>query len=134
MRFAFSDEQEQLRRSVRKAVEAGRLDDLGLAGLIVPEAQGGAGLGWVEVAAVMEELGRGLATSSFFATACLGAAALLTGEDHGFLAAIAGGEARATFAHAGQLALDGDRLSGTLRHVVDGDTADLVVVSAADAL
>jgi alkylation response protein AidB-like acyl-CoA dehydrogenase len=134
MRFAFTDEQEQLRRSVRRAVEAGRPDELGLAGLIIAEAHGGAGLGWVEVAAVMEELGRGLAPSRFFATVCLGGAALATGDDHGLLAAIAAGEATATFAHTGELEVSGDRLSGTVRHVVDGDTADLVVVSAGGAL
>jgi alkylation response protein AidB-like acyl-CoA dehydrogenase len=50
--------------------------DLGLAGLAVPEEDGGAGASWREVAVVMEELGRTVApvpyaTSSVFATAML---------------------------------------------------------------
>jgi alkylation response protein AidB-like acyl-CoA dehydrogenase len=136
MRFGFTDEQEALRRTVRRAVERGRVDDLGLAGLIVPEELGGAGLGWVEVVAVMEELGRGIAEAPVFSTVCLGAAALRAGGDPAreLLPAIARGEATATVAHAGRLDVDGDRVSGTVGHVVDGDTADLIVVAAGDAL
>ena len=81
MDFDFTDDQEQLRDAVRKwvdkgysferrhaAVKAGgysqesftELAELGLAGLYVPEANDGMGLGPVEGMVVMEELGRGL--------------------------------------------------------------------------
>ena len=81
MNFDFSDDQEQLRDAVRKwvdrsygferrrdAVKAGGLDraayeelaGLGLAGLYIPEDQGGMGMGPVEAMVVMEELGRGI--------------------------------------------------------------------------
>jgi alkylation response protein AidB-like acyl-CoA dehydrogenase len=81
MDFDFSDDQEQLRDAVRKwvdrsygferrraAVRAGGFDrktygelaELGLAGLYVPEDQGGMGMGPVEAMVVMEELGRGI--------------------------------------------------------------------------
>ena len=81
MDFNFSDDQEQLRDAVRKwvdkgydferrrkAVEAGGFDrsvwnelaELGLAGLYIPEADGGMGMGPVEGMVVMEELGRGM--------------------------------------------------------------------------
>ena len=81
MDFDFSDDQQQLRDAVRKwvdkgydferrrkAVAAGGFDraaynelaELGLAGLYVPEADGGLGMGPVEGMVVMEELGRGI--------------------------------------------------------------------------
>jgi len=81
MDFNFSDDQEQLRDAVRKWVDRsytferrrgitraggferaayGELADLGLAGLYVPEDQGGMGMGPVEAMVVLEELGRGI--------------------------------------------------------------------------
>ncbi len=81
MDFDFSDDQMQLREAVARWVEKGyafdrrrgiaeaggfsseawsELCELGLAGLTVPEAHGGLGLGPVEAMVVMEELGRGL--------------------------------------------------------------------------
>ncbi len=168
MRFAFSDEQVELRRAVRRAVEAHggvgharaligdvaasalghdlalwrRLaDDLGLAGLIAPEACGGAGLGWVEVVAVMEELGGALACTPWFATVALAGAALRVAADDAQQAAlwpaIARGERTATFAACEGVTARTDgagvRLSGNLRHVVDGHRADLLVIAATDA-
>lgn len=78
MDFSFTDEQQQLRHSVREFAaseiapnvmewdEASRLPvelipklgDMGLLGVIFPEAYGGAGLGYVEYASVIEELSR----------------------------------------------------------------------------
>ena len=81
MDFDFTDDQEQLRDAVRKwvdkgytferrnaAVKAGgfsqeaytELAELGLAGLYIPEANDGMGMGPVEGMVVMEELGRGI--------------------------------------------------------------------------
>ncbi|MDB5964205.1 MAG: acyl-CoA dehydrogenase-like protein [Polaromonas sp.] len=81
MDFDFSDDQEQLRDAVRKWVDKGydferrrgitrsggfsreaygELAGLGLAGLYVPEDQGGLGMGPIEGMVVMEELGRGI--------------------------------------------------------------------------
>lgn len=81
MDFDFSDDQEQLRDAVRKYVDkaytfdrrraaekAGGFDtaaytelaELGLAGLYVPEDDGGMGMGPIEGMVVMEELGRGM--------------------------------------------------------------------------
>ena len=81
MDFDFSDDQEQLRDAVRRWVDKGydferrraivkaggfdraayrELADLGLAGLYIPEDQGGMGMGPVEGMVVMEELGRGI--------------------------------------------------------------------------
>ncbi|MBS0283958.1 MAG: acyl-CoA dehydrogenase family protein, partial [Proteobacteria bacterium] len=79
MNFIFTDEQIELRDGVRAFLEGThgpevlrRLDaeggrdpaiwcglvEMGLSGLIVPEAQGGLGLGLVEAALVAVELGR----------------------------------------------------------------------------
>jgi alkylation response protein AidB-like acyl-CoA dehydrogenase len=76
--FTFTDEQKQLRRSVREFSEGEiaphvsewdeashfptellpKLSDMGLLGVIFPEKYGGAGLGYVEYATVIEELAR----------------------------------------------------------------------------
>ena len=112
MRFELSDEQEGLRRSVRRVLDAGGdpWTQLGLGGLL------DAGCGWVEVAAVQEELGRALATSPFFATVGLAGAALRC---------------------AGRVDLLGERTATLVvdpRHVVDGDTAELLIVAGDDAV
>ena len=81
MDFDFTDDQEQLRDAVRKWVDKGysferrrgivkaggfsregytELAQLGLAGLYIPEANDGLGMGPVEGMVVMEELGRGI--------------------------------------------------------------------------
>ena len=54
-------------------------EELGFTSLAIPEAYGGAGLGFVEIAAVMEEMGRALLCAPFFATVCLAATAVLAG-------------------------------------------------------
>ena len=78
MNFAFTDEQNQLRRSIREFAEAEiaphvmewdeasrfpteivpKLADMGLLGVIFPEQYGGAGLGYIEYAVAIEELAR----------------------------------------------------------------------------
>jgi len=94
MDFDFTDEQEQLRDAVRKWVDKGynferrrsiakqggfsrdayaQLAELGLAGLYIPEANGGLGMGPVEGMVVMEELGRGIVLEPFVQTLMAGA-------------------------------------------------------------
>ena len=98
MDFDFTDDQESLRDAVRRWVDKGfgferrhavakaggatravyaELAELGLAGLVVPEAQGGLGFGAVEAMVVGEELGRGLVNAPF-AQGALIAPALLS--------------------------------------------------------
>ena len=50
--------------------------EMGFAGVLVPEAQGGLGLGLVEAGIIQETIGRSLMPSPFFASAVLGARAL----------------------------------------------------------
>ena len=71
---------------------------------MVPERFGGMGLGFVELAILLEQSGRFLLGSPLFATACLATPALLLGhnaalQEH-WLSAIAAGETRATLAFA----------------------------------
>ena len=51
--------------------------EMGLCGILVPEAHGGQGLGAVEAGIVMEEIGRNLTPSPFLSTALLAASALV---------------------------------------------------------
>jgi alkylation response protein AidB-like acyl-CoA dehydrogenase len=98
MDFDFTDDQESLRDAVRRWVDKGftferrhalaqaggksravygELAELGLAGLVVPEAHGGLGQGPVDAMVVCEELGRGLVNAPF-AFAALMTPALLS--------------------------------------------------------
>ena len=90
MDFDFTEDQESLRDAVRRWVDKGftferrhalakaggaaravyaELAELGLAGLAVPEAHGGLGLGAIDAMVVAEELGRGLVNAPFAAGA-----------------------------------------------------------------
>ncbi len=130
MDFAFSPEQEELRRTVRQfldktspesevrrlmATEPGydadvwqrMADELGLLGLAIPEEYGGAGAGFTEVGIVAQEMGRALFCGPFLSTAVLAAGALLESADDAarrrWLPAIAAGELIATVALPGSL-------------------------------
>ncbi|MEO7854839.1 MAG: acyl-CoA dehydrogenase family protein [Rubrivivax sp.] len=168
MDFEFSDEQEQLRDAVRRWVDKGftferrhalakaggktrevlgELNDLGLAGLAVPEAHGGMGFGAVEAMVVMEELGRGLVNAPY-AQAALVAPTLLSGADAKlqgeWLPKIAAGEALVVLAQqeadsryllnkvATTATEQGGQwtLKGVKTVVPAGDEADAYIVSA----
>lgn len=115
--------------------------------LMVPERFGGMGLGFVELAILMEQSGRFLLGSPLFATACLATPALLLGHNEAvkvhWLGAIASGETRATLAFASAPGLDagsvhavavpcpeGWTLNGHYTQVIDGASADLLIVAA----
>jgi alkylation response protein AidB-like acyl-CoA dehydrogenase len=123
--FAFSEEQEELRRSVRRfledkspeaevrrlmettegydpAVWAQMAQQLGLQGLTIPEEYGGSGFSYVELIVVLEEMGRALLCAPYYATVALAANALLVSGDDAakkeFLPGIASGDTIATLA------------------------------------
>jgi len=127
--------------------------ELGFQAITVPEPYGGLGLGYVELAIVLEQMGRQLACSPMFATVGLGLNALLMlandDQKQRLLPGIAEGETTATLAWTGpEAARDGGRwdhsaislevtpcsggycLNGQVRYVIDGDTADLMIVAA----
>jgi alkylation response protein AidB-like acyl-CoA dehydrogenase len=127
MRFSFSEEQEELRRVVRRFLEttspigeARRLMDtpegyepavwkqlsqeLALPGVQIPEAYGGQGFGFVELGIVLEEMGRALYCGPYFASAVLAANVILNAGSEAqkqvLLPGIAAGETIATLAVA----------------------------------
>ncbi len=124
MNLSFTPEQDELRRMVRRLLEAksseadvrramasadgfdpalwAQLAELGLAGLAIPEEFGGAGYGTVEVGIVMEEAGRALLCAPYFSSVVLASTALVESADDELkkelLPQLAIGEARAAVA------------------------------------
>jgi alkylation response protein AidB-like acyl-CoA dehydrogenase len=107
-------------------------DELGLVGLGVPEARGGSGFGIVELAVVLEEIGRANLPSPFLGTVLAALALEEAGAGADLLPALAAGRGTATVSLTGGTApwrfADG-RVTGDLAHVVDGtDARHLVLV------
>lgn len=125
MNFAFSEDQEALRKVVRDflnaksseeavrelmdtedgydaAVWSQMAEQMGLQGLVIPEEFGGSGYGFVELIVVLEEMGRRLLCAPYFSTVVLGAQSLMhSGDDSAkadYLPGIASGETIATLA------------------------------------
>ena len=170
MDFGFSQEQEMLRATARKFFEnectstfvrermaepAGVTDEFwtklaeqGWLGLVYPEEYGGAGLGFVDLTVLMEEMGRFVMPGPFFATTILGGLAILeagsAAQKEEWLTRIAAGEATATLAWTepnvrwdaagvtttARAADGGFVLSGTKLFVPDAHLADVLVVAA----
>jgi len=172
MELEFTDEQLELRDNVRDVLEGqcprslvravyehdadadarvqglwSQITELYWQGVAVPEALGGLGLTYVELAIVAEELGRATAPGPFLATVTQFAPLVLAVGDadaqQRFLAPVAAGERTGTVAFA-----EGDRwelgavhttatrtaegwvLSGAKTTVLDGTTADDIAVIA----
>ena len=121
--------------------------ELGLTGICIPEDQGGLGLGAVEAALVLEEIGRNLTPSPFLTTAVTAARAI-EGTSHAgrWYPGILSGEAVLTLAvdesrhHAPEKsALKAERrgngfvLNGSKQFVVHGNSADMVLTVARTA-
>jgi len=121
--------------------------ELGLTGICIPEAQGGLGLGSVEAALVLEEIGRNLTPSPFLTTAVAGVRAI-QGTAHGdrWYPEILAGKAVLALAidesrrHAPeQTALKAERrgngfvLNGAKQFAVHGNSADMILTVARTA-
>jgi len=169
--FAFSEEQDELRRIVRQflddkssetavreqmdteagydaAVWSQMAEQLGLQGLIIPEEFGGSGYSYIELIVVLEEMGRSLLCAPYFSSVVLAGNTLLhSGDDaakKAHLPGIASGETIAALAlteangrwdEAGITATatasgDGFTIDGEKLFVLDGHTADLIIVAA----
>jgi len=168
MNFGFTEEQDLLRQEVRKLLDAScdgdevrRLGDtpeghskalwkqiaeLGWVGLTIPEAHGGAGLGWVDLVVLLEETGRSLFPSPLLANTIAAKAIAEAGSEAQqarWLPALADGSSIATLAVveasdrpgpdgvalAGEPDGAGFRLSGEKRFAIDAGNADLLVVA-----
>jgi alkylation response protein AidB-like acyl-CoA dehydrogenase len=108
--------------------------ELGLVGLAAPESGGGAGASLAEVFVVLDELGRVLLPSPFASCALIAAIVAECGAADDVLPGLADGSTVAAFVFDDNLRLDGDRVSGTARHVVDGPGADVFAVAIGDEL
>jgi alkylation response protein AidB-like acyl-CoA dehydrogenase len=129
------------------AVETWRsIADMGWAGVIVPEAYGGLGLGYAALGLILEEVGRTLCASPLLGSAAATNALVLAGDEAqkaAHLAALASGGRIAALAvdegprHTPERTAlearrsgDGYVLTGEKRFVLEGAAADLLVVSA----
>ncbi len=171
MYYSFSNEQEEFRHVLRRflddkapptetrkmmATDQGydpviwqQLNDqLGVQGIHIPEAYGGIGFGFVELGIVLEEMGRALLCSPYFASIALAATAILNAgteaQKKALLPDIASGETIATLATTepnGRWDVSGIAttaiatengfvLNGVKSFVVDGHNANLLVVVA----
>jgi alkylation response protein AidB-like acyl-CoA dehydrogenase len=104
MNFAFSEEQEELRKMVRSFLEAKSSEtavreqmetengydaavwsqmagEMALQGLAIPEEFGGQGFSFIELGVVLEEMGRALLCAPYFSSVVLAANALLQSGD-----------------------------------------------------
>jgi alkylation response protein AidB-like acyl-CoA dehydrogenase len=72
--------------------------DVGCAGLLIPESQGGAGASYREAAVVAEEVGRSVAPVPYLGSAVVATAALLEAADVALLKDLAGGTVTAALA------------------------------------
>ena len=118
--------------------------EMGFTATAIPEEYGGLGLGYLELCVIAEELGRSLAPTPFSSSVYLATEAILNlGDDsvkQNFLPGLASGEKIGAFAHSEsntspteaniKCSFSGGTLSGTKIAVVDGDIANVLVVSA----
>lgn len=170
MDFGFSEDQELLQQSARSFLQGeceialvrrlmaepeghapelwAKLAELGWLGLILPEEHGGVGLDFVDLAIVLEEMGRVVLPGPFFSTAVCAASLLLDADADDLVAEtlprIAAGELRATVAWleasgrseaeaiktTWKATPEGFRLDGTKVFVPDALGADLLLVAA----
>jgi alkylation response protein AidB-like acyl-CoA dehydrogenase len=165
LNFDFSEDQKLLQKTARdfltersplsacrSALEAQKADlalwrataEMGWQGAVIPEEFGGAGLGYLELALIAEEIGRALAPIPFGSSVYLATeAVLLAGSDEqrkSWLRDFASGESIGTLALVERLGrptadsiqtrLRGGRLEGTKLAVPDGMAANRAVVVA----
>jgi alkylation response protein AidB-like acyl-CoA dehydrogenase len=125
--------------------------ELGWLGIVVPEQYGGAGLGWSDLAIVMEEAGRGLLPEPLVGSVLLATTAVLLGgsdaQKQAHLPPLVAGERLAALAYQeassrydlthvttrAERAGAGYTLNGEKTQVLDGHVADWLVVSARTA-
>jgi alkylation response protein AidB-like acyl-CoA dehydrogenase len=169
MDVGFTEEQELLRASARRFLENEcpsafvrqrmaepaamtevfwqKLAEQGWFGILYPEVLGGSGLGLVDMAVLMEEMGRAVMPGPFFSTVLLGGSAILeTGsqaQHQEWLPRITGGDAKVSLAWTepnarcdaagivatGRETAGGFVLSGTKLFVPDAHLSDALVIA-----
>ena len=114
----------------------------GCVGIAIPEVDGGGGLGFLEVASVLQEVGRTAAPIPAFGVMALGIPALVSAGRHDLLAGVASGDVIVTAAihepsgdpYEPALRVDNDRLTGTKICVPAGTIAHRFVVTTQNGL
>jgi alkylation response protein AidB-like acyl-CoA dehydrogenase len=152
MSMMFNEEQEELRKSVRRfleqksssadvrklmetdegydpAVWQQMAEQLGLQGLALPEEHGGSGYGFIEQIVVLEEMGRALLCAPYFSSVVLAGTALVESGDEAaqkdLLPGIADGSTIATLAWVENPSSWGiETLAATAKRAGDGYTID----------
>lgn len=167
MEFALSEEQRMLQDSVCRFLEsecsldvvrqsAGSgstnspdvwegLTELGIQGIIIPEEQGGVGLGFFEAALVAEAMGGSVAPVPYIASSVMAPVALLAAasddQREAWLPRIAAGEVIfgvGVSEQIGRRETDGvvfsdGRLTGKAMFVMDGVDADMLIIADDDS-
>jgi alkylation response protein AidB-like acyl-CoA dehydrogenase len=157
MNFELTDDQQEIKRTahelltsratpdkVREAAEAGRYDDalwrelaeLGWPGIAVGEEHSGQGLGFVELAVLLEELGYALAPTPYLGTVLAALAIETAGssaQKERWLPALASGEATGAFGTS-ELVPDAADAAVIVVAEADGSSATLVEAGSAEAV
>ncbi|UJW28173.1 acyl-CoA/acyl-ACP dehydrogenase [Saccharothrix sp. AJ9571] len=125
-----AEELDALRSSVRTALSRGAswdvlCEQIGVAALAVPEQHGGLGAGLPELAVVAAEFGRVLSPLPFLSTSI---AALALADSP-----LSGKLTTGTVAWS-DFAVSGSTVDGLDRYVLDGDSAELLLVAAGSGL
>ena len=123
--------------------------EMGFTGMLIREEDGGLGMGNVEAGVVLEEIGRNLTPSPFLTTSVAGVAALNEAgkdmRDRWFPSIVAGDTVLALaidegakhrpadIAMTAERAGNGFRLNGKKQFVVQGASADMIIVAARTA-
>jgi len=170
MEFSFTEEQQMIRETaesflrdnstseaVRKAMATEQgfdadlwqriCNDLCFQSILIPEQHGGMGLGYVELVAVLEQMGRFLLCSPFFSTVCLASNALYVAGNEAqqaeYFGKVINGETGTLLLNdSGKLDTDAINvtykksadqfiLNGNYRYVINGHTANFFVAAAA---
>ena len=125
-------------------------EQMGLQSLIVPEEFGGQGFGYVELIVVLEEMGRALLCAPFFSSVVLAANTLIHSGDEtakadllpkiasGTIATLAFTEENGKWDESGitmqaSESASGYTLDGSKMYVLDGNTAEIILVAAKTA-
>jgi alkylation response protein AidB-like acyl-CoA dehydrogenase len=117
--------------------------EMGLTAVNIPEAYGGSGFGFSELCIVLEEMGRSLLCAPYFSTSAMATTAILNAgteeQKKALLPKIADGTITATLAFdespgAAATMAKGGKITGSKSYVLDGHTADLIIVLAGNSL
>ncbi len=123
--------------------------DMGFTGILIPESEGGLGMGHIEAGIVLEEIGRNLSPSPFLSTSVAAVEALKAADkamrDRWFPSILKGDAVIGLAVDEGakhrpektalraERAGNGFKLTGTKQFVVQGASADMLIIAARTA-